>query len=639
MKNALGCLVVLLVAVGVSQSATVTWDGAGGTNDWSDDGASGNWTTASEPGTADTALFSGAVGSTNTVDAGFGGTVNTLQYQNTAATHATTISSGVTLIVDATGGDNLGLNVARSLFTGGSAATATIAGDGTLQIGNSAATDLTVTHIAANVGGNSTGSLTITSGLDFSNVNDVYVGYNSKRTDGTTGSVGTLDISGATLASATMTVGGDFIVGRERGASGAANFDNSGLDTLNIGGVLTVGEVTREAGNNASLALNTTSGTDVTADSITVGNSTASTNSLTGLNDVTVNGADATFRVANGCSATVGFGNRTVEIKVEPASGTGLFSVGTGYSGIATVTGLNDDSTVTLGTATSSVNVDLGGSTSGNALTGPSADGQLDLSSGTFNAVNVGTVRVGFSLSVSSGAVPVHLGVLDLSGATLTDGVGATADQATVGEMLVGNGQGADGTVKLPEATVIVSSTRGTGDLTVGGWTRNASTALLDLAGTIVSVEGTATLGASNGGNEVISHILGSSAGLSIENTSAAAFSVVDSDGMALIFDDQSSAEILYWGFRWAYDSGTNADGFVTELEALVDAGSFSGTGEIDVSVTGTLDINTLMIDNANIDGTDYTYIGFQGIPEPATLSLVLIGALGVIARRKRKQR
>src|SRR5260221_4878030 len=80
-------------------SGTVTWDGGGGTNNWSD---CVNWTSNTCPGATDDVVFDGTSTKNATIDASFTGTINSFSI-NSGYTGTITQSRSLTSLTGSTG--------------------------------------------------------------------------------------------------------------------------------------------------------------------------------------------------------------------------------------------------------------------------------------------------------------------------------------------------------------------------------------------------------------------------------------------------------------------------------------------------------------------------------------------------------
>src|SRR5215469_7059522 len=161
-----------------TRAATIVWGGSSGTDsNWS---TAGNWAGGLQPGSADDAKFydlgsnitAGVIN--NTVDLNFGGTVGSLQYGNTNGFHTTLITNGVLLNVTGANGLTVG-----TLTDNGSAqtVTATITGNGALNVNNGTAVILADQGRAANGNGSQRATLDMSALASFTaNIGSINAG-------------------------------------------------------------------------------------------------------------------------------------------------------------------------------------------------------------------------------------------------------------------------------------------------------------------------------------------------------------------------------------------------------------------------------------------------------------------------------
>ncbi|MEN6662350.1 MAG: PEP-CTERM sorting domain-containing protein, partial [Phycisphaerae bacterium] len=111
--------------------------------------------------------------------------------------------------------------------------------------------------------------------------------------------------------------------------------------------------------------------------------------------------------------------------------------------------------------------------------------------------------------------------------------------------------------------------------------------------------------------------------GLTLDGSS---LSLGGSGLLSLIFDNKEVAG-LDWAFRWLGDHATT-------LEGLHTAGKLTWDGAPALDYQG----NPIDVSIFYNDADGYTYVGYtSNIPEPATMTLLAIGAAGVLLRRRRK--
>jgi hypothetical protein len=117
----------------------------------------------------------------------------------------------------------------------------------------------------------------------------------------------------------------------------------------------------------------------------------------------------------------------------------------------------------------------------------------------------------------------------------------------------------------------------------------------------------------------------GSASGLVIENPSGSAMMLAAGvDRISLLFEDPKSPSEAYWGLLWKGDH-------LAQLTAWLNS------HQINAGLTGNiLNLDDVKVSLINQMGTQYTYVGFENVvPEPATLSLLAIGGLAMLRRRK----
>lgn len=220
-------------------------------------------------------------------------------------------------------------------------------------------------------------------------------------------------------------------------------------------------------------------------------------------------------------------------------------------------------------------------------------------------------------------------GLLDLSGTTMT------AFDFENGEMIIGRGYDAVGEIIFPAGTVNARGRTFVGDPDAGA--EVGGSGRLALLQTLFVVADNTEIDVEASG-EIDTLISGLSSGLSVEQIANWGLEIrslaTAGGGIELTFDAPSftpDASNPYWGLRWRGDH-------VAALEAWLLAGAYTGTGEIVATeISPLLDINDLTVGMYNDGVDDYSYIGFTTIvPEPATLALLALGGVAMVARRKR---
>jgi len=302
-------------------------------------------------------------------------------------------------------------------------------------------------------------------------------------------------------------------------------------------------------------------------------------------------------------------------------------SSGTGATG--TVTLGNNWTSTTIGSNSVRGDLKIGSRTSNRAMTGT-----FTQSAGTFTA-DLLDWHVG---STGGQDVTTVNGALNLTGVT---GLDIDVTNLRVGTSTAN----ATGTVTLPTGNVIVNTSA-----LIGGGTKGT----LNLNRTDFAVGSAAilTLGTTGEINSTIGSV---SAGIDIANTAVGALvisntaQVSNTRGVEITFEanpvgvdwkaSATGADGIFYGFKWAGNKISTLNGIRDGTDNILgntdDTLVWNQTG-----LSGQfLNKATLFYDGTGPGtlGTNATYIGFYTvIPEPASLSLLAIGGLGLMRRRRR---
>ncbi|VGO22332.1 hypothetical protein [Pontiella sulfatireligans] len=361
---------------------------------------------------------------------------------------------------------------------------------------------------------------------------------------------------------------------------------------------------------------------------------------------------DATLNINNGGSATF--------------SGTGIFEVGesgdgdAGYVNIYSGGSLTVSQTTQLGADGSTfgyVNINGGTATFNNDLqvgNAASSHGVVTLTSGTLNCV--GNLRITDN-AAATGELKVNGGTLNATTSSIQvrDGNGSITQSAgaiNANDMYVGHLQGSVGTMTMSGGTNAVSGVLSLGNQDNGSGANGAS-------GVLVMSDGYMTVGTLEVGNEASTtgtltlsgkdtYLKASTLSLGDAGASVNS-SIVVEDGEfqihEILSDGDSASESLFLEggvlkLRHV-DGATGYDDAVALIAADVLTWSYSGLD----SLAATLDVAdadaswtngdgvTLYADT---DGTNYSYMWAETIPEPATFGLIALFGGGLLFIRRR---
>jgi len=490
---------LLIASAAPAHSAVIIWNSAGATDHWND---GVNWVGGVAPGASDEAKFdntaSGATDGANIVTSGL--TVQKLTYGAdglNGTSHATTINSGVTLLVSGDGDGNLNaadFNVGHDLgaaFTGTKTAAVSIGGAGTLQIGaggTNTADAVIGRRSSSNVTGHATVALDMSGLTTFAaNVDEFVVGFNGfnayANTTLTLATDNTIKANTFNLADSANT--GSGVSSIKLGQSNLINANtiylghkkSSGTMSFNTGltnPTLTIANLAGTGGANLYVGLNDAGGTGTATTSLL--DASAGTLNAT-LNNLVIG------RFGSGA------GNAKGELRMSAGTVTAN-SVILGDPGTGTIP-LNTAGTITMtgGTFTVAGNVADGRGVATLAINGGAfSAGSLSNGGGTLNLnVNGGTATINGNVAGGAGATNLTLtsGTLAING-NITDGAGATSlnvDGSTMnfaGDLAVDNVRvgvdGRTGSLTLSGANLAVGTAAARGTLYVGR--RTAETAV-----------------------------------------------------------------------------------------------------------------------------------------------------------------
>lgn len=465
-------------------AAVITWTSGDATDNWN---VAANWSTA-VPGSADEARFdqtaTGVPNGNNVVDAPF--TVQKLTFGAVGAVataHATTINSGMTLLVtgDADGSLNAAdFSVANdpSTYTGAKTTLVTIAGGGTLQVGNVGTS--TADIVIGRRGPSGTGAGTIGATLDMSglaaftaHVDEFLVGQPGFENLAHVAATLRLAQTNTILAN-TLTIGDSL----NNGNSGmnAVRLGQSNLlqaDNIYVGRKKTNGELTFDAGLvNPTVTITNRAGTG--GANLYIGFSDVGTGvNSTGLVDFTAGTVNATLN--NVVIGRIGGSGGSGSGELRMAQGT----IAAASVTLAQVTGgpttpLNTNGTITMtggtfavtgsvldGGGTSTINLDGGAMTVGgnfqvdNLRVGSGGSGQLTVT-GSSVLVGSGTGNNAVLGRTLSSSGPNSVGTADFSGAAT---VGFNVNELRVGYKTGGGSTKARGTLWLGATNNLTANT------------------------------------------------------------------------------------------------------------------------------------------------------------------------------------
>ena len=440
---------------------------------------------------------------------------------------------------------------------------------------------------------------------------------------GGAGSIGVVNQSGGALTSAAGANTGIFV--GENG-TGTYTLSGTGAITLNTNGTVNSGTV-QFAGNPTSLAGNfNLNGGTVTAFGVTKGASTAGGVYAFNFNGGTLkaNANNAAFFAAlANTSAYVNSGGAVIDdggfavaaaqpLLAPPNSGVTSIAVsgGTGYLGTPLVQ-ITGDGTG----ATAIANLDGSGNITGITMTNFGVNyttASAALLGGGGTGATIGAI--GFTPNVSGGLTKNGTGTLTLSGANTYTGL-TTVNNGTLA--LSGGTAIADvGAVSLanvPGATLLLNASETIGSLAGGGV----------LGGTVSLGANTLTTG--DAGTTTFAGAL-SGAGGQVVKQGAGTFNITGAQTYA----------------------GLTTTGGTTNIYTALGTGTSTLTANATTNFYASQTLASLTI----ADGVEVTFgdgllfadepVKFGGapalVPEPGSLGLLMVGALGLLARRRRKQ-
>ncbi len=361
---------------------------------------------------------------------------------------------------------------------------------------------------------------------------------------------------------------------------------------------------------------------------------------------------DATLNINNGGSAAF--------------SGTGIFEVGesgggdTGYVNVYSGGSLTVSQTTQLGADGSTfgyINVNGGTATFNNDLhvgNSANAHGTVTLTSGTLNSV--GNLRITDNAS-ATGELKVNGGTLNATSSSIQvrDGNGSitqTAGAINAKDMYVGHLQGSVGTMTMSGGDNVIS-----GLLTLGnqddGAAANGASGTLNMSGGSMTV-GTLKVGAeaSTTGELTLSgkdtYLKASTLSLGDVGLNASStINVLDGEFQIheIISDEDSATEslILEGGVLKLRHVGgaTGYDDAVALIAADVLTWTYAAEGSLAATYNAAdADFSWTNGDGvtlyADTDGTNYSYMWAETIPEPATLGMIALFGGGMLIIRRR---
>lgn len=668
-----------------ASAASYTWTGSSSTT-WS---TAGNWNPSGPPTSTDTAVLPATV-TTNQPNVTANTAVDIILFGGTTNGWTLSDSSGAVLALDGTTGASAAINDA-------SATTGAFTFSTNLQVAPSSGTNQAWTigaatsTMTANFTGNidlNGNTLTITSaatsGTDTFNLNTGAIQSSA------TGSAGNLTLNGASSSHAVFNLtGANTYVGNTTMSADVVNVNSlptgSGSSALGNPGASNTIEIAT-GGSNTQLVYDgaTTSPTTVTA-LITFGGSGTPTfkNNGSGAIDLSNTGAanagttpnitlqgtyvgTNTFAEQIGGSAALTVSSTTADNDIWDITNTGnnfsgAVNAQTGFLEFDNPSELGTSGNVNLGTSSSTgtiiyngpgvstgLTLDLIGTGTAGGSIQSLGSGALDLTSTTPIAVastasnktlflagsNTGNNTLAAPITNSSGGGTVgvtkqNAGTWILTGASTY--TGATTLSATGGTLVLGAGG------SLANTAISVAS----GDT----FQANAATS----AGNTATAAAGATMTVASGG--ILSLADGTIGNFNLIQGSSFAGSALTLGGATLDFDlGQTSADDLIVTGTVAYTGTQSVNlslvGNPTSLAAtdtLIEAGGETGAADVvfasDGLTTETITLSNGAMYDLTLSDPAYTEVlTATAVPEPATLGLMIMGATGLLARRRSRR-
>ncbi|MCX5653742.1 MAG: autotransporter-associated beta strand repeat-containing protein [Planctomycetota bacterium] len=590
-------LMVLAFGLAGQANAGLFWDTAGSAGSWIDDGTTTNWGTssggpyhASAWVAASDAVFEGTAGAVTV-----SGTIASVK-SITFATDGYTLSSG-TITMTGAGGN---ITTGAGTDTIGSVLVGTVGltqlGAGTLTLGGTNTLTGTVTI-------NNGGTLKIASGGKLANGTHGRIGYVANAINNSAiVSGGQWDVSGAYFQvgyaagannnSLTVSDGGQATCWRAY--LGYAGNSNSNAVTISGGGsLLTVTGYIRAGNGSSGNSLLVQNGgiINVQGAGVDIGQyGTGCTN-----NSITVTGGGSVFTDANGLN----FGCGT--------NATGNFLLVSGGGKVAS-----------YGTGNVFGNIGNGAGANGNYATITGAGSVWDFAGGT-GGVNRNALTVGNNATASDNAVNVSSGgaVANISTMTL-GGIRSTFNLGDGGTLSTASVQ-----------TISMTSLDGSGRVK---FNNGRLTALA--AGALVSGAGHVQL---NGPAYVYTDLTSS-----ID-------SVIDGTAVGTLIKEGIGTLTLSQANTYLGDTQVDAGTLSISNAYLADASAvkIATSAFMDLNFTGIDTVGAVWLGGSNMGGgtfnaaTQPTYFTGGGslyvVPEPATMAFVVLGGVGLLARRRRR--
>jgi fibronectin-binding autotransporter adhesin len=537
---------------------------------------------------------------------GVSGTGNTISTGTVAVTGATTINSGAALLVN-----------------GALAGASTTSVTGTLTVGDSSHTGATLssTGVTISSGGILAGHGTINAPVSVSSGAHVAPG----------GSVGTLSVSSMTIASGTNY---DYDFGSATGSTHAAPGTS---DSINITA-------------NAINTLVFPSGSFITLNLASGGSNFTSGSGSYEIFSYANTGAVQNFTSGNGLTGSVhlaGFGSQTFSIVNDPAhlgifldfaNDTSNFSITTPTVVSGNVS-LNLLRNLTTGKAANgSVTITNGGGTSGSyTVTGAGNLSVPSGSSGTLASSTSAVAGLAFSDSISNYGDSVATGSLTLQGSVPSNTQNITASAASVGLATVGGGH----TFGTPLTGYVLNGEAFTGlssqtarDLPGAGTlgttaTIVSSATFLSAGSTMVSEAWRTRTGTEAATVPVVSDVVQITGTGGTDYVLQMSYNPLDLPSYLTGYEDHLNLGELIGG-NWTLAAANDNGGSVTTTRFL------GGWAAVD---------NTLTLGDYGVDTTNHVVWAvldhdgtFAVIPEPTSLGLLGLGALGLLGRRRKNR-